>query len=113
MLLPAARGLDIPHGAEDAGEVPPAAAGAGVEEAQDELLAEGRGCTRTSCSTRLTGTGASTSRDRSRLSSAACSSTCITNSSRGVSTWSFNNLHMDNRQFKMDKLDKWYFENVF
>ena len=38
---------------------------------------------------------------------------CITNCSREVSTWSFNNLHMDNRQFKMDKLDKWYFENVF
>ena len=40
LLLPAARDLGVPHEAEDAGEVPPAAAAAGVEEAQDELLAE-------------------------------------------------------------------------
>ena len=40
LVLPAARGLDVPHEAEDAGEAPPAAAAAGVEEAQDELEAE-------------------------------------------------------------------------
>ena len=116
LVLPAARGLDVPHETEDAGEAPPAAAAAGVEEAQDELEAEAPRLHAHQLQHEAHGDGGQHQPGQvaaDQLSSAASFSTCIMNSSGGVSTWSFNNLHMDNGQFKTDKLVKWYFEKVF